>query len=92
MSPFSYRKKSLQFFLYFSVPFDFTAFLHQDDKIERSFDAILVKPEEFPQVSFDSIPVGRPPDLLLHHNAETMKRIFILLRKKDEASGGISFS
>jgi hypothetical protein len=71
---------------------DPASLLDQDDEIERPFDLVLVKPEEFPQIAFDSIPVGRLSDLFLHHDAQPVKRILILLRKKDEIGGGESLS
>ena len=77
-------KKPFQLFFRFSIPFDLASPLHQKDEIKRPFDLTLVKPEEFPEISFDPVPVGRQPDLFFHCNAKPVKSAFVLLAKEDE--------
>ncbi len=86
------HKKPFQLFFRVPVVSDPASLFDQNDEIERPFDLALVKPKEFPQISFDSIPVGRLSDFFFHHDAQPVKRIFILLRKKDEVWGGESLS
>ncbi len=88
----SYRQNLSQFLFRVSVLSDPASLLDQDDKIERPFDSVFVKPEEFPHIAFHSIPVGRLSDLFLHHDAQSVIRILTLLRKKDEIGGGESLS
>lgn len=68
------------------------SFSYKDDEIESPFDLILVKPKKLTHTASDSISVGRRSDLPLHDNAQPMKLLFILQRKKDEIGGGESLS
>jgi len=49
---------------------------------------MLVEPKKFSNISFDSISKCHWPNLLFHHDAQSMKVIFILSKEKDEISRG----
>jgi len=49
---------------------------------------MFVEAKKFSNISFDSISKGRRSDLLFHHDAQPMKRIFIPFHEEDKISGG----
>ena len=49
---------------------------------------MLVEAEKFSNVSFDTISKGRWPNLLLHHNTQSVKDIPVFLDEENEVFGG----
>jgi hypothetical protein len=57
----------------------------QYDDVERSTYSMFVEAEEFPEISFHAIAVGRWSNLLFHYHTQSMETQFITVGEEDDA-------